>query len=157
MTETVEQTDIENQLDIIANEAADLEITPEQAAEQSALAEAKEAEAQSAELAAEASAQMAVGLIEAGLSVLWPYVQVEDKTRAQAVEKLRPVMAKYGDGLPTWLAPYKEELEAGLFLASAGVGIFMQIQAHKKAEAQAKAEAAQKEAGEGVNPHGQES
>jgi hypothetical protein len=75
-----------------------------------------------------------------------PYVDVPESKRQQLAEKLAPVLAKSGGGMPEWLVPYKEEFEFGMCLAGVGFGVFMQVQQHKKQQYQ---KPAQPSGGEG--------
>lgn len=86
------------------------------------------------EAAARAGAAMAVGFAETMLGMKYPFVQIPKEQRFQIIEKATPVMRKYGGGLPDWLRPYQEEIELGMVVATAGVGVFMQVQQHKAAE-----------------------
>lgn len=86
------------------------------------------------EAAARAGAAMAVGFCESLLGMKYPFVSVPKEQKHQIIEKATPVMRKYGGGLPDWLRPYQEEIELGMVVATAGVGIFMQVQHHKHAE-----------------------
>ncbi len=86
------------------------------------------------EAAARAGAAMAVGFCESLLGMKYPFVSVPKEQKHQIIEKATPVMRKYGGGLPEWLRPYQEEIELGMVVATAGVGIFMQVQHHKHAE-----------------------
>lgn len=96
---------------------------------------AQQAEQEAAdEAAARAGAAMAVGFAETMLGMKYPFVQIPKEQRFQIIEKATPVMRKYGGGLPDWLRPYQEEIELGLVIGTAGVGVFMQVQQHKAAE-----------------------
>lgn len=86
------------------------------------------------EAAARAGAAMAVGFCESLLGMKYPFVSVPKEQKHQIIEKATPVMRKYGGGLPEWLRPYQEEIELGMVVATAGVGIFMQVQHHKREE-----------------------
>lgn len=86
------------------------------------------------EAAARAGAAMAVGFCESLLGMKYPYVSVPKEQKFQIIEKATPVMRKYGGGLPEWLRPYQEEIELGMVVGTAGVGIFMQVQHHKREE-----------------------
>lgn len=41
--------------------------------------------------------------------------------------------------MPAWMLPWREEIELGVTLATAGFGVFMQVQMHKSALAKEKA------------------
>lgn len=98
-------------------------------------AEQQQAEQGEAErMAAEHGAIMAVSFAETLLKMKYPYVAIDDSTKARLVEKTAPVMLKHGGGLPEWLQPYREEIELGMVVAVAGFGVFMQVKAHQAAE-----------------------
>lgn len=75
------------------------------------------------EAAARAGAAMAVGFAETMLAMKYPFVQIPKEQRFQIIEKATPVMRKYGGGLPEWLRPYQEEIELGMVIGTAGVGV----------------------------------
>ena len=113
-----------------------------QAAAQSASLEAEQA-------AARAGAAFAVGFAESVIKMRAPYVVIGDEQKEQVIEKTAAVLAKHGGGMPEWLVPYREELELGITLASAGFGVFVQVQAHQAeaVEAARLAEIARQNAG----------
>lgn len=85
-------------------------------------------EKKAAALAAKASAMVTVQMMEAGLSMLYPGVNVADTQKAMIAEKLAPVLEKYNaGGMPPWLAAYKEELELLVSIATVGVSVYMQV------------------------------
>lgn len=103
--------------------------------------------AEAEEAAARAGAAFAVGFAETILKMRVPYAVIPPEQKEAVTEKTAAVLRKHGGGMPEWLVPYREELELGIVLASAGFGVWMQVQAYKQAEAEAaKAAEAEKEA-----------
>src|SRR5690606_22601740 len=101
-----------------------------------AAAEQAEAE-QAARLAgARLMANMLTGAAAQGVQQVWG-VEVGKADQDKVAEKLAPVMAKYGGGMPEWLVPYKEEFELGVVLAGVGVGVYRQVQQRKAETARA--------------------
>lgn len=123
---------------------------PEEEAEQKA---EKEAADELLKKQAAISAATAVGILEAGLGLTAPNVDVPNAHKQRVADKLAAVLYKYElTGLPGWLLAYREELEFAGALGIMGYGIVAQVKAAKRAEAEAKAKAEQ-EGGE----HGEES
>ena len=85
---------------------------------------------QEALTAARASAAMGVGVVQDLLVARWHYINVDSATRDRLIDTAAPVVAKYGLGLPDWLKPWEEEIALGMVIASAGYGIYMQVQRH---------------------------
>ena len=112
------------------------QITPEEQ-ETAELLQAVEADDQkteqetAADLAAQQGAAFAVSMAETFLKMRWSFVQVDDAVKEQVAEKAVPVFRKYGGELPDWLQPYKEEIELGMVVAVAGLGIVSQVKAHQ--------------------------
>lgn len=143
----VEQVDVsggDGQVLADLNAMAD-EVQAQESAQQARADEAEkdQAEAQAAADAPgfELGAQMAVGFCVQMLKMRAPYVTIDADSQARVVEKLAPVMAKHGGGLPAWLLPYQEELELGMVLVGVAFGVAAQVKAHKVAEAVTEAEA----------------
>lgn len=90
----------------------------------------------------------AQGMVEtaAVLGKMFAGVEYDASTKAEVVEVLAPVLAKYGMELPPWLAKWREELNLARVLAMVGFSTWQQMRA--RAEAAAAAAAAQ---GEGAN------
>ena len=80
------------------------------------------------DIAARQGAAWAVGAVETVLKMRFPGVQVEKEKKDLIVEKGAAVAKKYGVGLPGWLEPWKEEIELGMVLGSAGVSVYLQVQ-----------------------------
>lgn len=100
---------------------------------------------------AEISAATAVGILEAGLGLTAPNINVPTEHKQRVADKLAAVLYKYElTGLPQWLLAYREELEFAGALGIMGFGIVSQVKAAKRAEAEEKAKQ------EGVE-HGKES
>ena len=119
--------------------------------------EARSAEEEAAERAARAGAQMAVSFAKTLTRMKYPYVEIDETSEVQVVDKTTAVLRKYGGGLPPWLEPYREEIELGMVLAGVGFGVYAQVAAHeaeeeKKAE-QAKQEHQQREGETGTSEH----
>lgn len=135
--ETVEETGVAVPADAAAAVAAldDLEQAEQQQVDQPTPEEIERA--RELEAARLDGARMAAGGIVGGLVVLLesqlPYVELPDDKRQELADKLAPVLAKSGGGMPEWLVPYKEELEFGMCLAGVGFGVLMQVKQHKKA------------------------
>jgi hypothetical protein len=149
----------EGKTDIDEQVLGDLEALRQEelADEQAAPASGEEAEEARARLAAEeaaephyqAGAQMAVGFMEAMLTMAVPYVAIDPAAKEQVAAKLVPVMKKHGGGMPGWMMPYKEELELGMVLVGVGFGVLMQVRAHKLQETKGKPAKAGEGEGEG--------
>lgn len=74
-------------------------------------------------------AAAAVGIMETAITFLHPVVEYDDGTRERAIEKLAPVLAKYGLGMPSWIDAWKEEIEAVKFFGLVGFSAYNQIKA----------------------------
>lgn len=115
-------------------------VTKGQLSEKQAAAQ-KEAEAAAARM----GAAWAVGFLEQMVKTRVPYAAFDPDTAERLTDKTAAVMAKHGGGMPPWLAPYKEEIELGVALASAGFGVYVQVKQYeheqevKRQEAQARA------------------
>lgn len=82
--------------------------------------------------AAQASAMVTVNVLEAGLGLVAPGVQVAPQQKQQVAEKLAPVLAKYNaGGMPPWLAAYKEELDLLTALGMVGLSIYAQVKMNR--------------------------
>ncbi|WP_211831152.1 hypothetical protein [Kistimonas asteriae] len=92
-------------------------------------------QAEADEAAARQGAMMAVAMVETLVKMRFDFVTIQPEIRGQIVEKGAAVIRKHGGGLPDWLQPYQEEIELGMVVASAGFGVYMQVQAHKQMEA----------------------
>lgn len=55
-------------------------------------------------------AQFYVEMAEQAVTMIWPELEYDDKTRDRVARKLAPVLAKRNGELPPWLLAYKEEL-----------------------------------------------
>lgn len=106
--------------------------------------QARTAEDEAAERAARAGAQMAVSFAKTLTRMKYPYVEIDETSEHQVIDKTAAVLRKYGGGLPPWLEPYREEIELGMVLAGVGFGVFVQVKQHE-AEEQAQAEQARQE------------
>lgn len=92
----------------------------------------KTADEQQAEAAAEQAegammADMALGVVESVLRMKWPAVAFDATARADAVEKLGALLAKYGGAMPQWLVPYQAEISAAMSLGGLGFGVYQSI------------------------------
>lgn len=90
------------------------------------------------------TAAMAVNFTASTAESIWPCLSYDESLRAAAVEKLMPVLSKYGMEMPEWLKPYKEELEAGLFFGGIIFKSYIDIKAFNKAEAEKEEKEAEK-------------
>ena len=91
----------------------------------------REQQSEAAEMAAKQGAAFAVGMVETLVKMRCPYVVVDDPTKEAITDKAIPVFRKYGGEMPEWLQPYREEIELGMVLAVAGVGIYGQVKQHE--------------------------
>lgn len=91
----------------------------------------QEQQSEAADMAAQQGAEFAVDMVETLVKMRCPYVVIEDGTKEAITDKAIPVFRKYGGELPEWLQPYREEIELGMVLAVAGVGIYGQVKQHE--------------------------
>ncbi len=154
MGETTENLDEQTAANLEAlgadlpDENEDLEQSFQEDAERSA-------EDEAAERAARAGALMAVSFAKTLTRMKYPYVEIDETSEGQVVDKTAAVLRKYGGGLPPWLEPYREEIELGMVLAGVGFGVFVQVKQHEAEEAeqeQRKKQEAQQGEGETVQP-----
>ncbi|WP_419536210.1 hypothetical protein [Endozoicomonas sp.] len=98
----------------------------------------QEQQSEAADLAAQQGAAFAVGMVESLVKLKWAFVQIDEGTKQAITEKAVPVFRKYGGDLPSWLQPYREEIELGVVVAVAGFGIYSQVKAKEAEEQQEK-------------------
>ena len=118
-------------LDALEAEARAADLPPVSDEEVAAASAAADLEAESYAM----GARMAVGFVSQLVAMKWPGVAVPAEGQAEIADKLAPVMAKHGGGLPDWLLPYKEEVALGLAVAGVAFGVAMQARAAKAAAA----------------------
>ncbi len=139
MTTEIQEANDDNGLEQIINDIEAIESVDEVSPDSDTPTEATQTtdSIESAEVTpeAEATASVAVGLLESAICMAYPMLEYDDETRLIAVEKLAPVFAKYGGAMPLWLAAIQPEIKAVLFFAGIGYGSYMQIKAAKLAEA----------------------
>ena len=108
----------------------------EQAAE--AAKEQAEAEAKEAEMAQEMTAFMAVNSFEGLLQTMaHPRFKLDDETKQLALERYRPIIAKYGPSAMGLFGQYQAEIMAGLFTVTLVRGSMTQIKELKAEDAEA--------------------
>lgn len=122
-------------LDALEAEARAADLPPVSDEEVAAASAAADLEAESYAM----GARMAVGFVSQLVAMKWPGVTVPAEGQAEIADKLAPVMAKHGGGLPDWLLPYQEELALGMAVAGVAFGVAMQARAVRAAEAAAQA------------------
>ena len=120
----------DQQLDALDSQAAEMDTTPEQEAEQ------KEAQQEAVTISegARSAADMMAGIMGALVDVFAPGATVSDSTKKQAADKLQPVFEKYGialGGVGSW----NVEIDAAVFFGMAGFTIYQQIQANNAEQA----------------------
>ena len=112
------------------------------AAEEQAEAEARtETPEQREQAAADQQAMMLVGATAINITAkavkdLWPCLSYDVSTKEAALARVMPLMEKYSIGMPAWLVPWKEEIDAGMFFGGLIVQGFFEVKKHKKAEAE---------------------
>jgi len=86
-----------------------------------------------------------MGWIVGGVGFIWPYVQIEDKELlATGAQRHADVLIKYNlesmgtDAMPQWLKDYMPEIKLAMLYGMTGFAIWMQVQAYKAMEAEAK-------------------
>ncbi|WP_066014341.1 hypothetical protein [Endozoicomonas atrinae] len=125
--ETLDNLDILDSIE--AKENADLLQAVEAETQQ-------EQQSEAADLAAQQGAAFAVGMVESLVKLKWAFVQIDEGIKQDITEKAVPVFRKYGGDLPSWLQPYREEIELGVVVAVAGFGIYSQVKAKEAKEAE---------------------
>lgn len=86
-----------------------------------------------------------MGWIVGGVGFVWPYVQIDDKDLLEkGAQRHADVLIKYNlesvgtDAMPQWLKDYMPEIKLAMLYGMTGFSIWMQVQAYKAAEAEAK-------------------
>jgi len=86
-----------------------------------------------------------MGWIVGGVGFVWPYVQIDDKELlATGAQRHADVLMKYNlesvgaDAMPQWLKDYMPEIKLAMLYGMTGFAIWMQVQAYKAMEAEAK-------------------
>lgn len=78
-----------------------------------------------------------VELAALGVSAMWPVLGYREETKAEAANKLAPVLTKY-NVRDTVLGKCRVEIEAGLFFGGLIIGSIQAVRAHKQAEQEQK-------------------
>ena len=117
----LEQSDVDFIESIEQAEGAEFEAPDYKTAEES------QAEAAAEQAEGAMMADMALGVVESVLRMRWPAVAFDATARADAVEKLGALLAKYGGSMPAWLVPYQAEISAAMSLGGLGFGVYQSI------------------------------
>jgi hypothetical protein len=80
------------------------------------------------------TSQAVMGVLEMGITMWQPCVEYDDATRELAVNKLAPVLAKYGGVMPPFLVAWKEEIMLLKFFGGFAASTYWQIKAAKEDE-----------------------
>ena len=85
--------------------------------------------------AAELGAKFAMGFASTMWELFGPEdVDVPDRHLKKIEEKLVPVMQKHRAGVPAYLKPWQEEIELGMALGGAAVGVAMAVKKKRREE-----------------------
>lgn len=154
-------TEIDNiQAEAFAAELAQMDAENEpdydpEAAQQQAQAEKQQEE--DIEAGAAVAAWAGVAAIEGAIQTFVHHrFQFSESDKAYAIENMGPLIAKYGDTVPLWLAKYKEEIGGLKAVAVLGKGTVVGLKTLAEEDRKAAEEAAQaeqKEAGQDAGTH----
>lgn len=87
---------------------------------------------------AESGALETVNTFAGLLNKRYPHITIDGDERQRVAAAAAPVVLKHAGGeMPAWLLPYAEEFRLGMALAGVGFGVWLQMQAHQEALAQA--------------------
>lgn len=85
-------------------------------------------------LTPEEEASKLVELLAWGLKLLFPVLDYQEQTKAEAAKRLAPLLQKYNVS-NTLMAKWGIEIEAGLFFGGLAYGSYLEVKASKQPEA----------------------